>query len=107
MVGEICDTPSHWEMARTLSQWLGTHGIPGICGIDTRALTQRLRERGSILGHIVMGLNPTIQSLSFMDPNTRNLVAEVSIKVGTCLFAGLFAFVTSFYLNCHFLLKNI
>ncbi|XP_034240119.1 CAD protein [Thrips palmi] len=80
VVGEICETPSHWEMARTLSQWLGTHGIPGICGIDTRALTQRLRERGSILGHIVMGLNPAIQSLSFMDPNTRNLVAEVSIK---------------------------
>lgn len=83
MVGEICDTPSHWQMARTLSQWLGTNGIPGICGIDTRALTQRLRERGSILGHIVMGLNPApSQSLSFVDPNTRNLVAEVSIKVG-------------------------
>ncbi|KAK3917487.1 CAD protein [Frankliniella fusca] len=81
VVGEICDTPSHWAMARTLSQWLGTHGIPGICGIDTRALTQRLRERGSILGHIVMGPNPApSQSLSFLDPNTRNLVAEVSIK---------------------------
>ncbi|KAE8740857.1 CAD protein [Frankliniella occidentalis] len=81
VVGEICDTPSHWAMARTLSQWLGTHGIPGICGIDTRALTQRLRERGSILGHIVMGPNPApSQSLSFVDPNSRNLVAEVSIK---------------------------
>lgn len=81
VVGEICDTPSHWEMARTLSQWLGTHGIPGICGIDTRALTKRLRERGSILGHIVMGLNPApSKSLSFIDPNLRNLVAEVSIK---------------------------
>ncbi|XP_027706214.1 CAD protein isoform X1 [Vombatus ursinus] len=79
VVGECCSAPSHWSAARTLHQWLEEHGIPGIQGVDTRELTKKLREQGSLLGKLVQdGIEPS--SLPFLDPNARALVPEVSIK---------------------------
>jgi hypothetical protein len=43
---------SHWAAQKSLSKWLTDNGVPAIYGIDTRALTKHLRERGSILGRI-------------------------------------------------------
>lgn len=55
-------------------------------GVDTRSLTQRIRERGTMMGYVV-GTNEG-RSLSekenFEDPNRTNLVKEVSIKVSKC-----------------------
>lgn len=77
VVGELCTEPSHWASVRTLHNWLEAEGITGIQGIDTRALTKKLREVGSMLGKIVVeGSNdPTLS-----DPNKTNLVDHVSIK---------------------------
>ena len=44
---------SHWDAVKSLDEWLKEHKIPGIFGIDTRAVTQTLREKGSMLGMIV------------------------------------------------------
>lgn len=44
---------SHWDAVKSLDQWLKEQKIPGIYGIDTRAVTQLLREKGSMLGMIV------------------------------------------------------
>ena len=41
---------SHWNAAKSLSQWLTDAGIPALYGIDTRKLTKKIREFGSILG---------------------------------------------------------
>ncbi|XP_014243970.1 CAD protein [Cimex lectularius] len=79
VVGEICDTPSHWLKSETLSDWMLSNKVPGIAGIDTRELTKKIRERGSLLGKIVLTL-PESSEEPFLDPNKRNLVAEVSIK---------------------------
>ncbi len=38
--------PSNWRAAQSLDAWLKTRAIPGICGIDTRALTRRIRDNG-------------------------------------------------------------
>uniref|UniRef100_A0A8D8Q3C6 CAD protein n=1 Tax=Cacopsylla melanoneura TaxID=428564 RepID=A0A8D8Q3C6_9HEMI len=54
VVGEMCYTPSHWNSVLSLSDWLKEHGIPAICGIDTRRLTKHLREKGVVNGRIVM-----------------------------------------------------
>lgn len=54
--------------------------VTGIHGVDTRELTKRIREKGTMLGRIVHSL-PIPEVLSIEDPNKRNLVAEVSIKV--------------------------
>ena len=52
-------------------------------GIDTRALTKKIREKGTMLGKVVIeGVQP--ESIPFDDPNIRNLVAEVSSKVCVC-----------------------
>ena len=38
---------SHWTAQKSLSEWLIDKGIPAMYGIDTRALTKKLREHGS------------------------------------------------------------
>jgi carbamoyl-phosphate synthase small subunit len=67
---------SHWNASESLHQWLDSKDVPGIYGIDTRALTKRLREKGSMLGKI----EPEGSEIDFYDPNSINLVKEVSIK---------------------------
>jgi len=68
---------SHWNAKQSLADWLQAHNIPGLCRIDTRELTKKLREQGTMLGKIVFKADDAI---AFDDPNQRNLVAEVSIK---------------------------
>ncbi|CAD7089875.1 unnamed protein product [Hermetia illucens] len=80
VVGEICEKPSHWRHTRTLSQWMEDENIPGISGIDTRALTKKIRENGTILGRIVHELPSPNSDSEFLDPNQRNLVDECSIN---------------------------
>ncbi|WP_135467067.1 glutamine-hydrolyzing carbamoyl-phosphate synthase small subunit [Crenalkalicoccus roseus] len=38
--------PSNWRATRHLDDWLKSHGVPGIAGVDTRALTARIRDGG-------------------------------------------------------------
>ncbi len=49
-VREYCSQPSHWQSTRTLHEFLLAYGIPGLSGIDTRALTRRLRSSGVMMG---------------------------------------------------------
>ncbi|HLD64159.1 MAG TPA: glutamine-hydrolyzing carbamoyl-phosphate synthase small subunit, partial [Candidatus Peribacteraceae bacterium] len=70
---------SHFKAVSSLHNWLEHHKIPGITGIDTRALTKKLREHGVMLGRITQNdgaANPG----AIKDPNEDNLVAEVSCK---------------------------
>jgi len=55
-VREYCPRPSHWQSTRTLHEFLLAYGIPGISGIDTRALTRRLRSAGVMMGIITSEL---------------------------------------------------
>ena len=43
---------SHWNAQCSLGDWLKEEHIPGIYGIDTRALTKKLREHGVMMGRI-------------------------------------------------------
>ncbi len=65
---------SHWNAEDSLGNWLKKNNIPGIYGVDTRALTKRLREKGTMLGRIICNK----QDIEFYDPNRENLVAQVS-----------------------------
>lgn len=51
-----------------------------LAGVDTRALTKKIREKGTLLGKLVPDGTPE-GSLSFEDPNKKHLVQEVSLKV--------------------------
>ena len=46
VVRELCETPSNFRSEYALDRFLREHGIPGICGVDTRALTRIIREEG-------------------------------------------------------------
>lgn len=80
VVGEVCESPSHWRTQQTLSRWMESHGVPGISGIDTRALTKKIRENGSLLGRIMYQLPNIERDFIFSDPNRRNMIAECSVK---------------------------
>ena len=67
---------SHWDAVDSLDNWLKKSKVPALYGVDTRRLTKRLREKGSMLGKIVVSEGDT----PFWDPNTENLISKVSIK---------------------------
>ncbi len=67
---------SHWNAEGSLAGWLQENNVPGIFGIDTRALTKKLREKGTMLGKIVVD----DRDVEWYDPNMENLVAAVSTK---------------------------
>ncbi|KAL7541078.1 hypothetical protein ACHAXR_010615 [Thalassiosira sp. AJA248-18] len=72
---------SHWAARSSLADWLKENGVPGIYGVDTRALTMKIREAGAMLGNLVVTMPD--RATMFSDPNKRNLVAEVSTKTIT------------------------
>ncbi len=58
---EVCERPSNWRATGKLQDWLAEHGVPGIGGIDTRALTRHLRERGVMRGCVsALDLDPAM-----------------------------------------------
>jgi len=131
---------SHHLASSSLGQWLKQQNVPAVCGVDTRALTKKIREKGSMLGRLLLqsgtkrimsnavtqsgamtpngsstpaatpGVNlgavntaltpaarlagasgvggyfgkmievPTYEEIDWFDPNTKNLVADVSIS---------------------------
>ncbi|HVH15177.1 MAG TPA: glutamine-hydrolyzing carbamoyl-phosphate synthase small subunit [Candidatus Angelobacter sp.] len=76
--------PSHWSSDRGLEDWLLQEKVPGIQGIDTRALTRRIRTNGTMLGLLKtsdseVGLERVKEEVSKLtDPNNRDLVRNVS-----------------------------
>jgi carbamoyl-phosphate synthase small subunit len=73
---EYSQNHSHWRAKKSLSDYLKEAGVPGICGIDTRALTKILRTKGCMLGKIVVADEPA----AWYDPNQDNMVSQVSTK---------------------------
>jgi carbamoyl-phosphate synthase small subunit len=80
---------SHAQAARSLTDWLAAEQVPGIEGIDTRHLTIKLRERGTMLGRIVpnadCGMSNAdseihIPHSELFDPNQVNIVAETASR---------------------------
>ncbi len=66
---------SHWNATNSLGQWLKNNDIPAVFGIDTRALTKVLREKGTMLGRLMF----EGEEVEWYDPNRENLVAQVSV----------------------------
>lgn len=77
IVSEYSENFSHWDAKKSLSDWLKENNIPAITGIDTRELTQKIREHGTILGKIVV---ENTEDVPFYNPDLDNLVDQVSIK---------------------------
>src|SRR6266850_5698581 len=52
VVQHYVDEYSHHEARRSLHEWLSAEGVPGLTGVDTRSLTRRLREHGTMRGSL-------------------------------------------------------
>lgn len=68
---------SHWSAEKSLDAWMKEFKIPGIYGIDTRMLTHKLRENGTMPGKIIFDEK---NDIPFEDINKLDLVNEVSVK---------------------------
>lgn len=79
IVTDYSEEYSHWDAVESLGDWMAEQKIPGIGGIDTRLLTQILREEGSMLGKIVPADEPD-GPFDVADPNLENQAAIVSCK---------------------------
>jgi carbamoyl-phosphate synthase small subunit len=58
VVREECLLPNHFLSGGTVDAYLKENNIPGIAGVDTRALTRRLRSAGVMMGYITSTLTP-------------------------------------------------
>jgi carbamoyl-phosphate synthase small subunit len=72
VVSEVCHHFDHHGSSRSLPSWLESEGIPGLADIDTRAVTKLLREKGSMLGKIIVD-----EDVEFLDPNARSIASQV------------------------------
>lgn len=80
IVQNYIDKPSHFESLKTLGSWLKEEGIPAIYGIDTRDLTLKLRHHGVMLGRIESAAVSNGSTIKQHDPNSANVLPEVSRK---------------------------
>ncbi|GAA5810447.1 dihydroorotate dehydrogenase [Mucor flavus] len=108
IVGSYANDYSHYLAESSLSTWLKENDVPALYGIDTRAMTKKIRDQGVTLAKILfpkkssnaldnaasaLGLSSATkedanqerwmqeyENVEWVDPNERNLVAEVSIK---------------------------
>jgi carbamoyl-phosphate synthase small subunit len=55
IVREAVSLYSNWRAVEDLDHWLARAGVPGLGGVDTRALTRRLRVRGALRGVLAQG----------------------------------------------------
>ena len=83
VVREACDLPVHRGSKETVGAFLSRFGVPGVAEVDTRMLTTRIRERGTLKCAIVPDDGGDVQSWAARvreapPPDRDNLVAEVS-----------------------------
>lgn len=84
VVKEFCTHPSNWRSAENISAYLARNGVIGLSGIDTRALTRRIRNHGTMRG-IITTKDVTPEELiarvhEVPDISTQDLVSVVTIK---------------------------
>ncbi len=83
VVKELCDGPSNWRSTTRPADYFRNHGIVGIRGVDTRALTQHLRSFGSMFGIISSergDADALMREMHAAKARKRDLVAEVCTK---------------------------
>ena len=80
MVSDYSEAYSHWNAKESLADWLKREQVPGVTGIDTRALTKVLREHGVMMGHLEFEGLEGQDLLEDEDYASINWVERVSCK---------------------------
>jgi carbamoyl-phosphate synthase small subunit len=84
VIRELSPVVSNWRADHSLPEYLEKYGIPGIQGIDTRALTKKLRVRGALSGYLstedVSDEEAVARAKAWGGMEGRNYVVEVTHK---------------------------
>lgn len=82
VVGDLAAKYSHYLAVESLHEWCDRHGVPGITGVDTRAITTLLRNNGSTLSKLAVGAghDTLVNDSEYWDPAAENLVDQVSTR---------------------------
>lgn len=78
VVREVCEYPSNFRCQKTLHEFLKEKGIPGICGIDTRAITKKIRSSGVMNAAVADRIPNDLQFIK--DYKIENAVQSVTTK---------------------------
>lgn len=83
VVADVAEKYSHYAAVESLASWCARYNVPGITGVDTRAITSLLRDQGTTQGRLAVGADaslPPPKAEEFWDPTKENLVAQASTK---------------------------
>ena len=81
VIADYSENYSHWDAVESLGDWLKRERVPGISGIDTRALTRMIREEGVMPGEIVIdGCHSEEAACGRRENLPENLVSQVSCQ---------------------------
>lgn len=83
VVSDVALKYSHYQAIESLHQWCERYNVPGLTGVDTRAITTLLRDQGTTLGRLAVGdeaSKPAPQAHEYWDPSLENLVAQASTR---------------------------
>jgi carbamoyl-phosphate synthase small subunit len=84
IIADYSSEYNHWNAAKSLGDWLKENKVPAMYGVDTRALTKLIREKGALKGKLVY----ENQDIDFYDPDQENLVDQVCAKEKTVYGTG-------------------
>mgnify|MGYP000856588448 FL=1 len=89
---EYWDRPTHHRLNRTLNQFLRDEGRPGLCEVDTRMLTIKVREKGVMRAAVAVGEKDEIMDLDVVglarsqpDISSQDLLKDVTCKNPYCI----------------------
>lgn len=83
VVADVAERFSHHAAVESLASWCKRYNVPGITGVDTRAITRLLRDQGTTLGRLAVESDAGDASPAdseYWDPSLENLVDQVSTK---------------------------
>ncbi|GJJ06587.1 hypothetical protein Clacol_000780 [Clathrus columnatus] len=82
VVADVANDYSHHSAVESLHSWCLRHNIPGITGVDTRAVTTLLRDQGTTLGKLAVHPDDLTSPVpeEYWDPSKENLVDQVSTR---------------------------
>lgn len=79
VISELCDCPSNWRNEQSLEDFLNEQDIPTLVGVDTRAITRKLRQYGVLQGVIVPADMPEDEVAKLLaTPDVHDQVEQVS-----------------------------
>lgn len=84
IVSDLSNVASHYTCVKTFDEWLYQQKIPGICGIDTRELTKKIRIEGVMNGKLIINNEPDLLLKEYkdivFDYDHHNFMNDVSVN---------------------------